>query len=157
MALETVGCRSISAAGRAPFQDGSARSSPNGRWISYRGGESGEAEIYVRPFTPPRGAIRASSRISTGTGWHSRWLRDGKKLFYATMGSQQTVMEVDIDTSAGFRAGTPRSLFAGPPSVLDYGWDVAPDGKRFLLLATPGDGRTIPFTVMINWAAALKK
>ena len=66
-------------------------------------------------------------------------------------------MEVDIDTSAGFRAGTPRSLFAGPPSVLDYGWDVAPDGKRFLLLATPGDGRTIPFTVMINWAAALKK
>jgi len=144
---------------QAPFQESNARFSPNGRWISYRSNESGTNEIYVRPFTPQDGAdtIGARRLVSTGTGWHSRWQPDGKKLFYATMGSQQTVMEVDIDASAGFRAGTPRSLFAGPPSILDYGWDIAPDGKRFLFLATPGDGRTIPFTVMINWAAALKK
>jgi serine/threonine-protein kinase len=144
---------------QTPFQDGNGRFSPEGSWISYRSNESGQFEVYVRPFSPQGGSDTLGARrlISTGTGWHSRWRPDGKAVLYSTLGSQQTIMEVDIDTSTGFRAGTPRSLLAGVPSVLDNGWDLAPDGKRFLFLATPGDGRTIPFTVMINWAAALKK
>jgi Tol biopolymer transport system component len=142
---------------QTPFQEGNGRFSPDGGWISYGSNESGPFEVYVRPFSNGANTRAATRLISTGTGWHSRWRPDGKAVFYSTLGSQQTIMEVDIDTSADFRAGTPRSLFAGLPSVLDYGWDLAPDGKRFLFLATPGDGRTIPFTVMVNWAAALKK
>ena len=30
-------------------------------------------------------------------------------------------------------------------------------GKRFLLVAPPGASRVIPFTVVLNWAAGLKK
>jgi hypothetical protein len=64
-------------------------------------------------------------------------------------------MAVDIETSRGFQARTPRRLFGAPP--LGRGWDVAPDGKGVLFVTTPNGGRTAPFTVILNWAAALKK
>ena len=73
------------------------------------------------------------------------------------MGLGSQVMGVDIDTSKGFEAGTPRRMFTAPSTVLATGSDLSPDGKRFLFVAPPGVGRTIPFTVVLNWAAGLKK
>jgi len=35
-------------------------------------------------------------------------------------------------------------------------WDLSPNGKRFLFVAAPAAGRTIPFTVVVNWAARLR-
>jgi hypothetical protein len=75
-------------------------------------------------------------------------------LFYYINGQ---AMAVDIDTSKGFQAGTPRRMFTGPLGVANLGWDLSPDGKRFLFAAPPGAGRVIPFTVVLNWAAGLKK
>jgi hypothetical protein len=63
---------------------------------------------------------------------------------------------VDIDISKGFQAGTPRRLFAAPAGVLTS-WDLSPDGKRFLFAAPTNASRVIPFTVVLNWAAGLKK
>ena len=37
------------------------------------------------------------------------------------------------------------------------GWDLAPDGKRFLFVAPPNGARAAPFEVVLNWATALKK
>lgn len=65
-------------------------------------------------------------------------------------------MAVEIDTSKGFQLGTPRRLFTAPSPPLADGWDMSPDGKRFLFVAAPS-GRVIPFTVVLNWAAGLKK
>jgi len=76
-------------------------------------------------------------------------------VLYATQNSFDT-MAVDIDTTHGFQAGTPHRLFTAPSPVAN-GWDVAPDGKRFLLVASPNGGRTAPFTVVLNWQAGLKK
>jgi hypothetical protein len=76
-------------------------------------------------------------------------------LFYLSLNGQ--VMAVDIDTRKGFQAGTPQRLFAAPPGATNTIWDLSPDGKRFLFAAPPGGGRVIPFTVVLNWAAGLKK
>jgi hypothetical protein len=74
------------------------------------------------------------------------------------LGPISSVMAVDIDTSKGFQAGTPHRLFNAPPSAAQInGWDLAPDGKRFFFAAPPNTGRVIPFTVVANWAAGLKK
>jgi hypothetical protein len=48
-------------------------------------------------------------------------------------------------------------MFTAPSTVLHEGWDLSPDGKRFLFAAPPGGTRTIPFTVVLNWQAGLKK
>ena len=67
------------------------------------------------------------------------------------------MMAVDIDTRNGFQAGTPRRMFAVPSTALTAGWDLAPEGKRFLFVGSPNAGYTTPFTVVLNWAAGLKK
>jgi eukaryotic-like serine/threonine-protein kinase len=139
------------------FNEGLARVSPDGRWLAHMSMESGAPEIYVRPFSPEANARTAGGKwlISKGTGIYPRWSADGKQLFYAT-GSLQ-LMAVDIDTSKGFQAGAPRRLFAAPPPLGPVGWDLTPDSKRFLFVASSDGGRTAPFTVVLNWAAALKK
>jgi Tol biopolymer transport system component len=138
------------------FQELFERVSPDGRWFAYASLESGAPEVYVRPFTPEAPAgTGAKWLVSKGGGVRPIWRPDGKELFYVTPNSQ--VMAVDIDTSKGFQAGTPRRMFSAPGTTLTSGWDLSPDGKRFLLVAQPGTGRTIPFTVVLNWAAGLKK
>jgi Tol biopolymer transport system component len=133
-----------------------ARVSPDGHWLAYTSGESGAAEIYVRPFTPEAPAgTGAKWLVSKGGGIRPIWRPDGKELFYLTQTSQ--VMAVDIDASKGFQAGTPRRMFTSSPTALNTGWDLSPDGKRFLFVAPPSAGRVIPFTVVLNWAADLKK
>ena len=138
------------------FVEAQATVSPDGRWLAYTSNESGGFEIYVRPFTPttPTGS-GAKWLVSKGGGLSAHWRPDGKALYYVSTASQ--MMAVDIDTSKEFEAGTPRRLFAAPPLALVAGWDISPDGKRFLFIAPPNTGRTIPFTVVLNWAAGLKK
>jgi Tol biopolymer transport system component/predicted Ser/Thr protein kinase len=143
---------------QTPFAESMGHFSPDGRWIAYASLESGTYEIYVRPFSPEArgGAAGAKSIVSNGgTSLYPRWRADGKELFYTAPNLQQ--MAVDTDTSKGFQAGTPRLLFAAPPPLNDVGWDLAPDGRRFLFVAAPRGARTVPFTVVVNWAAALKK
>jgi hypothetical protein len=92
--------------------------------------------------------------VSKGGGVRPLWRPDGKEVFYMN-GAQ--VMSVDIDTSKGLEAGTPRRMFTAPPGALNVSWDLSPDGKRFLFAAPPSAGHVVPFTVVLNWAAGLKK
>jgi eukaryotic-like serine/threonine-protein kinase len=138
------------------FDERFASVSPDGRWLAYLSAESGSAEIYVRPFTPEAPAgTGAKWLVSKGGGIRPIWRPDGKELFYLTLANQ--VMAVDIDTSKGFQAGTPRRMFIAPPGTTNTSWDLSPDGKRFLFAAPPNAGRVIPFTVVLNWAADLNK
>jgi hypothetical protein len=66
-------------------------------------------------------------------------------------------MAVEIDTGKGFQAATPRRLFPVPGAQPTINWDIAPDGKRFLFVTTANASRPTPFTVVLNWAAGLKK
>ncbi len=73
------------------------------------------------------------------------------------MATSLDLMAVDIDTSKGFQAGTPRRLFTAPPPAAPGRLGSIPDDKRFLFVTTPNGGRPAPFTVVVNWAASLKK
>jgi eukaryotic-like serine/threonine-protein kinase len=139
-----------------PFAEGQGRFSPDGRWIAYVSTESGSTEVYVRPFSPDAGASASGPKwlISKGSGLLPRWRADGKQLLYVTQNGFD-VMAVDIDTRHGFQAGAPRRLFT--LASVAGGWDIAPDAKRFLFVASPSGGRTAPFTVVLNWQAGLKK
>jgi len=53
--------------------------SPDGRWIACVSEESGNSEVYVRPF-PDVGSGRF--RVSTDGGFTPIWSRDGPELFY---------------------------------------------------------------------------
>ena len=114
--------------------------------------------MYVQPFSPAGSAATGGAKwlISRGIGGLPRWSSDGKQLFYINAASLD-LMAVDVDTIKGFQAGTPRRRFTVPPPIIGVGWDNISDDKRFLFVTTPNVGRPAPFTVVVNWAASLKK
>jgi Tol biopolymer transport system component/predicted Ser/Thr protein kinase len=123
--------------------------SPDGHWVAYRSDETGRPEIYVAPYPGPGGKFL----ISTEGGTMPRWSHDGRELFYR---NGDKVMAVDIQTSPAFRAGTPKVLFQGNYA---NSYDVAPDGKRFLMIKLPASAQspTDHVTVVLNWFEELRR
>ena len=124
--------------------------SPDGHWLAYTSNESGQAEVYVIPFPPSPGT---KWLVSRGGGAQPRWRRDGKELFYISADSQ--MMSVEVSTRPTFQSGTPHPMFQS--DIVDTGirtgpisWDLAPDGKRFLII-TPNSSETSTATVVLNW------
>jgi Tol biopolymer transport system component len=129
------------------FNEANARFSPDIRWIAYNTDESGQGEVYVRPFPGPG----ERQQISTGGGRLPHWSRDGRKLFFETLNSR--LMEVPVTaTGSAFRTGSARVL-----SVLPKDSELEPfsDG-RFLLNEQIGKLGSLPI-VTLNWEAALSK
>jgi serine/threonine-protein kinase len=139
---------------RTPFNEGSPIFSPDGRWLAYISDASGRYEIWVQPYPGPG----ARSQISTEGGTEPVWSRNGRELFYR---SGDKMMAVEIDTRSSFSAGKPKSLFQGsylPAPALLANYDVAPDGRHFLMLK-PGGEEQAPTQVnlVLNWFEELKR
>jgi serine/threonine-protein kinase len=132
-----------------PFGKASPQFSPDGRWVAYQSNESGRDEVYVVPYPGPG----SQSQVSTDGGTVPRWAPSGRELFYRT---GDKMMAVEVQTSPTFRAGTPTTLFEGHYDPFAY--DVAPDGKRFLMLkAVAGQARADHLHVVVNWFEQLRR
>jgi serine/threonine-protein kinase len=132
-----------------PFDERSARISPDGRFVAYSSNESGRFEVYATPFPE----VGARLQVSVAGGEHPRWTRGGQELVFL---SSEGVMGVAIDTKRGLSAGKPRLLFAyRPPPVRLEGtyrspYDVSADGERFLLLESE-DSASLRLHGVLNW------
>ena len=126
--------------------------SPDGKWLAYTSGELSQPEIFVTRF--PTGG--GKWQISNGGGLVPRWRRDGKELDYVAL--DRTLMSVPVSPSAtGFEVGTPVALFRTTGvSTPGYSFDIAPDGKRFLINSLD-EQTAAPVVLVVNWQADLKK
>ncbi len=74
-----------------------------------------------------------------------------------------TVMAADVDMSGPVpRIGTPKALFtvrlaAQSANLEGAAFDVAPDGKRFLVNSMDQAPTVEPINLILNWNAELKK
>jgi len=87
------------------YDEGQPEISPDGRWMAYSSNESGNYEIFVRPFPE---VDKGRWQISTATGDSPLWSPDGRELFYR---SGDAVMAVAVETEPVFKAGKPETLF----------------------------------------------
>jgi eukaryotic-like serine/threonine-protein kinase len=151
---------------RTEFNEFDGQFSPDGRWVAYVSDEYGSNEIYVRDFSPANGAVSSKLgskwRISNEGGTAPRWAKDGGVLYFRSIDGK--VMAVDVAPGAAFSAGTPRSVFQATPvfqmggeSFIFLQWNVASDGKRFLLVAPAAESSPTSLNVILNWTALLKK
>lgn len=138
---------------------GDAQVSPDGQWIAYASNESGRFEIYARPFP----GLGAKVPISSEGGESPRWSKNGRELFYRDPVKSQ-LMAVEVQTAPEFRTGRPRPLFtlhataASTQSGLSRGWDVSPDGKRFLVINPPdGPESGVRLQAVVNWFEELRR
>jgi len=131
------------------------RVAPNGRWLAYVSDESGQDQVYLSPYPD---VMRARTQVSVSGGLGPHWTRGGKELVYRT---RSGMMAVAVNPTTG-ALGAPITLFRG-----DYvgganaqslgGYDVTPDGERFLMVRrVPGtDARSI--AVVTNWIQELEQ
>jgi Tol biopolymer transport system component len=145
---------------KTDFDEVHGQLSPDSAWMAYASDETGQREVYVRPFPSGEGVWR----ISTVSGDQPRWRRDGKELFYA--GADGRMMAVPIkavaDPKPSFELGAPVPLFEShiidfPTTKGAFQYDVTGDGKRFLVVTKNIAAAVSPLTVVVNWNAGLKK
>ena len=140
-----------------PGMDGPADLSPDGRWLAYQSNESGEPQIYVRPFPD---VTRARYTISSKGGVHPAWSRSGgRELFYIDLEARMlTAVPVEAEgAELRFGAGVPLFNVSRYLAALHArSYDVSRDGKRFLFLREQTQSNSPDLTVVINWIEELK-
>jgi serine/threonine-protein kinase len=154
---------------QTPFMERNADISPDGRWLAYESNESGQFEVYVRPF-PNVNDVRW--QVSTGGGTVPLWARTGRELFFMTLHGESLMTAAILEStgSAAFRRGTPIKLFDTSsyfaPTVannLSPGrmYDVSADGRRFLMIKGVSvrelTSASQSITVVQNWVEELKR
>jgi serine/threonine-protein kinase len=144
------------------FIQGSGRFAPDGKWVAYCSNEEGgRNEVFVQPWPGPGPKIKVSSEGGTDP----LWSRNGKELFYR---NGDRMMAVAISLAGGFRTGKPQLLWkaryshgmsssCGPPGTTEGNYDVAGDGRRFLMIKDlDEDAQSTRIIVVLNFAEELK-
>jgi len=127
--------------------------SPDGRWLAFESGESGQSEIYVVGFAGGAGRWQ----ISTQGGGEPAWGPSGRELFY--LGFDNKMMRVEVTTGPSFEVGVPEPLFPVTLASLTLRnrYRISPDGERFLVLAPQGGEAKPPVTVLLHWKQLLAR
>jgi serine/threonine-protein kinase len=124
--------------------------SPDGRFVAYGSTETGEPQIYVRPY--PSG--EAKWQISTAKGIFPRWNRRGDRLYF--LDTTITLWEVEIETRPTVSWKAPRKLFTSSP--LDRSYDLAADGRilAYSAVESTAGAATPSMIVTENWFSEFK-
>jgi Tol biopolymer transport system component len=140
-----------------PASEVHAMFSPDGKWIAYTSDATGINEVYVRPYPGTAGRWQ----ISQQGGSFPRWSRSGRELLYAIAGR---IMRVDYTTNGNsFVAGKPRPWPGVELGDLGgaYAYNVAPDGKRLIIVAPPEDPNAgkpdTQLNVLLNFFDEIKR
>jgi hypothetical protein len=65
-------------------------------------------------------------------------------------------MAVEVEgKGASFNVGRSQRLFIAPVNPFDTSYDVAPDGQRFVMNASP-EQETPPLVLMLNWTSRVQ-
>jgi serine/threonine-protein kinase len=142
---------------RTPANEAFSVFSPDGHWTAYASDESGQFEVYVRPFPGPGGKWQ----ISTGGGSVPIWSHDGRELFYATLDNR--VMVADYVAKGDSFSYTKPRLFSDT-QINDNGnryFDLHPDGKRFAVFprsqASDEKQGNLHVTFLLNFTDELRR
>ena len=142
------------------FIEGLAEISPDGRWLAYQSDESGQDQIYVRPF-PNVNDSRV--QVSRDGGTKPVWSPRGGELFY--LDGKSALTAVSVTTGAEFRVGSPKTLFDARYFSANQArsYDVSADGQRFLFIkdtaleAADPNATPASIVVTLNWFSELEK
>ncbi|UCE46964.1 MAG: PD40 domain-containing protein, partial [Phycisphaerales bacterium] len=130
--------------------------SPSGRWLAYSSDESGRAEIYIKPYPGPGGAIP----VTTDGGREPVWDPSEKELYYRDDNGDK-LFKVSLITEPTVQVGSPELLFEGRFMASSHLWgrnyDISPQGDFFILIEEGEMQPSAQINVVLNWSEELKK
>lgn len=138
--------------------------SPDGLYAAYDSNETGQSEVYIRPFPGPG----AQQPVSVGGGEGPLWGRNGELFYRRSVDGM--LMAVAVATEPALDVGLPTELFpvADPGGSSRRRFDVTADGQRFLMpanlvpsAASSADVEApeldpLRLTLVVNWFEELK-
>jgi Tol biopolymer transport system component len=137
-----------------PFNEVDPAISPDGKWVAYVSNDTGQYEVYIKPFPSGQGKWQVSTTGSRGLAF---WRGDGRELYFLSMGGKLTAVEVR-EKGASLELGTPQELFqANTFRITGTPFVASADGKRFLINGSTAQAASQPLTLVTNWTADLKK
>jgi serine/threonine-protein kinase len=138
---------------------GNAQVSPDGRWIAYQSSESGDTEVYVRPYPDVE---RRREQISHGGGLQPLWGKAGSgELFYWT--AQGALKVVSLTLTPELKVGATQDIpladhYDPPINGSAWRYQVSPvDGRLLLFTRSAGADTVTPIKVVVNWVEELKR
>jgi Tol biopolymer transport system component len=135
--------------------------------MAYVSDESGRFEVYIRRY--PQGERLA---VSTGGGLSPVWAPDGREVFFTGTYEGTLRLMVVAVTSDGdsLRLSTPRPVLdmrvAGPTGVIEQyaagsnagaGYDIFPDGQRFVMVRGADPQGTREIVLVQNFFEEVKR
>ncbi len=147
---------------KTPFDEASAKFSPDGKWVAYCSNRTGRSEVYVEPWPGPGMRVQLTSEGGTDP----LFSHDGREIFYR---NGDKMMVVQVSFAGGFKPGPPVLLWVGhyshglssscgPPGVSSANYDVTADGQRFLMVKDKDeDAGSSSLVVVLHWADELKR
>lgn len=139
-------------AGNPDFSEFAPAFSPDGHWLAYVSNETGESEVYVRPF-PGTGVKK---KVSSNGGRLPVWRGNDEILFIegppggrpSEVGG--TVMAAPVRTSPTLDVGSAVPLFSVPEHLQLLMHSVSKDGDRFIGLQAVEQAEP-RIMLVLNW------
>jgi len=123
----------IAVAARPGIDERAPALSPDGRWLAYVSNETGEDEVWVRPF-PDVG--RGSRQVSMGGAVEPAWSESRNELFFRASGD---LIAVEVGEGEDFSIGEMSNLFRSSPYMFftsHRAYDFDEGRNRFAMIRT---------------------
>lgn len=125
--------------------------SPDATLLAYTSNETGQMEVFLRPYPQDGPKVQ----VSSGGGQVPRWSPTGDRIYYrsgvVSADGFTGVMAVTVDQTNGLTLGPPRPVTI-PGGIETYpgGFDIAPDGARLIVVQGVAGGTDPSLVVMQN-------
>jgi serine/threonine-protein kinase len=149
MQVAVTGTHTVTPLVHTPATERNGVVSPDGRWLAYDADDSGQLEIYVRPYPE---VDSGRWQVSTAGGTRPLWSPDGRELFYVS--PSNALLRVGVERGESWTATTPTMVLkdgsvVAPPGVGGRTYEVSPDGQRFLVVKEVSDSNASPPQIVI--------
>jgi Tol biopolymer transport system component len=137
----------------SPAQEVSPAFSPDMRWLAYSSSESGQLQVYVRPFPNVTDGLW---QVSTDGGTEPLWSHSGRELFYRNGAGE--LVAVAVSGTTVFAPGAHTKLFSTTQYLswpIGHVYAVTRDDRQFLFLRQ-NDDAAVPLVLMRNWLPRIR-
>jgi hypothetical protein len=146
-----------------PFLKANARISPDGKWFAYAANDTGAWEIYVQPFP----GLGERVQVSNSGGNLAVWSATKSELYYVGQGETRMNAVAYSVNGTAFVPTKPmpwaetRFMASPPMAVYGPGFDIHPDGRRFVVAPLPeaadNQARSAQLIVVMNFLDELRR
>ena len=139
------------------FNESAIDLSPDGRWLAYQSDETGEFEVYVRPFPD---VTAGKWHVSVGGGTSPLRAHNGRELFYVD--GDRRMIAAQIQASDVVSVTERRPLFDATQFFIGNNhtnFDISPDDQRFVMQRVVGsDAGGVGALILVeNWFEEVKE